>query len=159
MLECKRPVTLSLTFDMVTIKCRTQFDITATGVRSYFKESRIPFQDQAGNNIKDMQSWIRSRNQQRNWETINQIISLRTLPENITNPTQDKMCWQFEFSVPDLSSLGDSQDSVKLLKNDAAGVPMILGLDEQEVIVPYIISQDNQSNIWFELAKLNIEED
>jgi hypothetical protein len=144
---------------MVTIKCKTLFDITATGVRSYFKESRIPFQDQAGHFIKDMPSWTRSRNQQRNWETINQIISLRTLPEDITAPVKDRMIWQFEFSVPDLSSIGDSTDPVKLLKNDADGVPMILGLDEKENTIPYIVSHGNQSNIWFELIKLNIEED
>lgn len=141
------------------IRCRTLFDITATGVRSYFKESRIPFQDQAGNVIDNMPAWTRSRNQQRNWETLNQLISLRTLPENITNPTKDKMVWQFEFLVPDLSSLGDAQDPVKLLKNDADSVPMILGLDEQEVTVPYIISHGDQCNIWFELVKVNIAEE
>ena len=57
---------------------QTFFDITATGITGHFKPAKIPFRDAAGNTITDLESWTRSRNQQRNWETITQILGLRT---------------------------------------------------------------------------------
>ena len=142
-------------FNMIRIKCTTLFDITATGVRSYFKESRIPFVDDAGNQVNDMASWNRSRNQQRNWETVNQIISLRTLPENISLPRCEQQTWYFEFDVIDPSTVGDSGDPVKLLKGDAVGVPMIIGLEETKINDSYLITHDSKCNIWFDLALVN----
>lgn len=116
------------------IRCITTFDITATGVRSNFNANRIPFRDAAGNNITDIQQWTRSRNQQRNWETINQLISLRCLPSNITIPkksTHDGIqTWQFEFDVDDAAMISDSTHELGSLRSDCQGIPMIMGLDE-----------------------------
>lgn len=126
------------------IKCVTHFDITATGVRSTLNKNRIPFRDAAGQHIRDEQTWNRSRNQQRNWETLTQIISLRALPTDITNPdpSQDSqpITWSFEFEVerPDSVALGG--DPLGSLSEDCRGVPMIIGLDEspgqQSVLQP-----------------------
>ena len=54
------------------IRCRTLFDITETGVTGHFKPHRIPFRDNAGQQISDQVTWDRARNQQRNLETISQ---------------------------------------------------------------------------------------
>lgn len=135
---------------MHRIQCKTLFDVTATGIKSYYKSAKLPITDNDGNIIKDETQWLYARNQQRNWETVNQVISLRTLPEQISLPVQQDGSWVFEFQVPSLYSIGDEQDPVKLLKEDANGVPMIVGLGEKPSMMPYLASQ---SNIWFELLQ------
>lgn len=132
----------------IRIKCTTLFDITVTGVKNRFHRTRLPFADSTGFNIASDKDWQRSRNKQSNWETINQVISLRTLPENITNPLRIKNRWEFEFTVPDLSSIERNGDPVAALKDDCSNVPMITGLDEAVVdgqtLTPGI-------NIWFDI--------
>lgn len=134
------------------INCRTLFDVTATGVRSHYRESQIPFEDAAGQHITNLDQWNRARNQQRNLETLHQIISLRTLPENISLPTNNN-AWCFEFDVPNTDALGDD---LSLLLADCAGVPMITGLGESETPGSYL--QPN-INIWFSVVVLNNDED
>jgi len=112
------------------IICSTKFDITATGVRSNFNVNRIPITTTQGLLVADQGAWIRARNQQRNWETINQIISLRTLPFNITEPVNREDAWHFSFEVDQISTVSTESDAVGLLNQDSAGVPMIVGLGE-----------------------------
>ena len=135
-----------------SIQCRTLFDITATGVRSHFKESRIPFHDDTGRIIEDQLGWTRSRNQQRNWETVNQLISLRTLPENIVNPQFDTATrtWTFKFDISNIESVTLNNDPVGALARDCNGVPMIVGLNEQAGLSQVLQTQGSDTNIWFE---------
>ena len=104
------------------IICQTLFDITATGVRSHYRASLIPFKDETGRIIADTSTWDRARNQQRNWETLNQIISLRVLPEEIMQPTQKvshgQQVWEFEFVVPSLETVMTDNDPVGALLHD-----------------------------------------
>ena len=60
------------------IRVTTDFDCTNTGVTGHFKPSKLPFRDHADQLIENEDDWIRSRNQQRNLETISQILQLRT---------------------------------------------------------------------------------
>lgn len=108
----------------------------------------MPFEDAAKQMVHDDISWHRSRNQQRNWETLKQLISLRVLPNDITDPwRQDQdstLVWSFEFDVDRPEDLGpDLRD----LKRDCEAVPMLVNLDENQtqcsVLLPDI-------NIWFE---------
>ena len=133
------------------IACTTLFDITATGVRSHYKNSRIPFEDSAGQTIDDTASWNRSRNQQRNWETLNQLISLRILPENISSPIFDAVhhTWRFEFDVVTPESIALGHDPVGTLLHDCDGVPMILGLAEIPNLDTVLILTGDRVNIWF----------
>lgn len=137
------------------IHCCTLFDITATGVRSHYKESRIPFHDDVGRIIEDQLSWMRSRNQQRNWETINQLISLRTLPENISTPicNTGTMTWEFEFDVVNIESISLNDNLVGGLLRDCVGVPMILGLTEKSEIGNILTTTGPETNIWFTVLK------
>ena len=116
------------------IVCSTTFDITATEVRSNFQVHRIPFYDATGVEITDIAGWQRARNQQRNWETLNQIISLRILPTNISVPIMslqdDIRHWTFDFEVNQPAALEIDGDPVAELNRDSHGVPMITGLDE-----------------------------
>ena len=106
--------------------CQTLFDITATGVTGHCKSSRMPFQDRSGRTIHDMESWNRSRNQQRNWETITQILSLRTQLFALTDPIQDQTGtrWMFEFETESDGVYGPESDPVAVLRADAEGVPI-----------------------------------
>lgn len=116
------------------IQCTTRFDITVTEVRNNFSRSRLPFHDANGKLINDPTAWNRARNQQRNWETINQVISLRTLPENITvsrkTNKEDQAWWTFEFFIEQPASIESNGNPVGLLCLDCNGVPMLTGLDE-----------------------------
>ena len=116
------------------VRCTTRFDITVTEVRNNFSRSRLPFHDATNKLINDTTAWNRARNQQRNWETINQVISLRTLPENITVSRKinnaDQAWWTFEFSVEQPASIESNGNPVGLLAQDCNGVPMLTGLDE-----------------------------
>jgi hypothetical protein len=132
------------------IQCQTLFDITATGVTGHIKPSRMPFTDQAGGRITDPATWNKSRNQQRNWETLTQLIGLRTQLSELTTPVQQHNRWGFEFVV-DIEGLFESeQDPLGVLKTDCEGVPMLVGLNEAPDS-GMVLAVD--SNIWFALIE------
>ena len=127
------------------IRCTTRFDITATGVTGHYKPSRVPFTDLTGQTIATEQDWNQARNQQRNWETITQLISLRTQVEDVTAPVHHEGQWTFEFSVESNTIFVSGTDPIGILKQDCDGVPMLLGPDST-------LSADN---IWFELINIS----
>lgn len=131
----------------VHIICRTQFDITATGVKSHFSPGRIPFVDDAGRTIAAIGDWHRSRNQQRNWETVNQIISLRTLPDEISSPEKiekdGEKYWRFKFTVETASTIEMAGDPVGALIRDCQDVPMLTDLDEDPGIGACLVPGHN----------------
>lgn len=122
------------------IRCTTRFDITATGVTGHCKPSRIPFTDASGQRIINETTWNHSRNQQRNWETITQLLSLRTQIDNVTTPVFADGHWSFEFEVESDTIFTLDQDPLGILKQDCYGVPMLLSTDVSL----------NADNIWFE---------
>jgi len=103
---------------MIRIRCRTLFDITQTGSTGHFKPERLPFTDRSGNRIVDINTWEKSRNTQRNLETLLQIISLRTQVFEVTDPIKTKKIWSFEFSTETTGAYGTFDDPVSLLKKD-----------------------------------------
>jgi hypothetical protein len=135
------------------IQCQTLFDITATGTTGHVKPSRMPFTDQAGSKITDVEQWNRSRNQQRNWETVTQLISLRTQVDNLQEPVMSQDCWQFEFEVENQNLFTSGIDKLSVLKADCAGVPMLTGLNESIDIGTVLVTD---KNIWFTIVPINI---
>lgn len=131
--------------------CQTLFDITATGVTGHFRPTRLPFTDQAGQEISDQQAWNRSRNQQRNWETITQIIGLRTQIFDLQLPIKDRTGtrWMFEFETEPNGVFGPDADPTQILRSDADGVPMLLDLDNRPDLRPMLLTQGPEQNIWF----------
>jgi hypothetical protein len=138
--------------------CQTLFDITATGITGHCKQSRMPFQDRAGQVIRDSESWNRSRNQQRNWETLTQILSLRTQLFEITEPIQDQSGtrWMFEFETETEGVYGPTDDPVSVLRSDAQGVPMLRELDNDPDIETVLVTEGPRQNIWFAPISINI---
>jgi len=134
------------------IQCQTLFDITATGVTGHIKPGRMPFTDQAGNRITDTESWNRSRNQQRNWETVTQLIGLRTQTVDLNVPAKNNDCWQFDFEVDNENLFLDNADPLAVLKADCNGVPMLVGLTETQALIPLL---NIDTNIWFTIIPIN----
>ena len=139
---------------MVKHKVSTLFDITATGTVGHFKSTRVPFVDRAGHKIQDLQSWNRSRNQQRNWETLTQLIGLRTQIMEIKEPVIENELWTFEFFT-ETEVFNDGADPVGVLKADSKGVPMLRELDNDPDIDPVLIVEGNRQNIWFASEPIN----
>ena len=134
------------------IVCTTTFDITVTGVTGHYKVSRVPFRDRAGHDITDERDWNRSRNQQRNWETLQQLLSLRTQVFSATVPEHVDTGWQFEFEVETPGVYG--QD-LELLRSDCEGVPMLTGLGETVSSTKVLVTQGAGQNLWFHADLLN----
>ena len=137
--------------------CQTLFDITATGVTGHCKVTRMPFRDSAGQVIRDIESWNRSRNQQRNWETLTQILSLRTQLFALTSPIQDQTGtrWMFEFETETNGIYGPESDPVLVLRSDAVGVPMIRELNNDPDIDTILVTEGPRQNIWFAPISIN----
>lgn len=134
------------------ILCRTLFDCSYTGVTGHFRVAEVPFTDRVGQTITDQTEWNRSRNQQRNWETLIQIISLRTQPQDMTVPTVKDGVWEFEFKSESegVFEIFGNTDPLAGLKQDCEGVPMMLHLNEQKDLAPTICIAGEGQNIWFE---------
>lgn len=121
--------------------CYTLFDITNTGVLNRAR----PTEEQ------DYEEWSIKRNQQSNFDTVLQVISLRSQPEVITTPVKiflgskneelfqkffgflylpmldntEIPCWTFTFEVQHSSVFEDGINELGALYNDCDGVPMI----------------------------------
>lgn len=141
------------------IICKTLFDCTYTGVTGSFRPSQIPFDDRAGSTIQSMADWNKSRNQQRNWETILQLISLNTQPQDIVVPYYKDGTWQFEFRVEsaDVFAASNSSDPLAGLKQNCTGVPMIVNLDETHPTDPVLSALGDNTNIWFETINIGLD--
>lgn len=129
--------------------CETRFDITRTDIRGHYRPADLPRRDRQDQWIHDHAAWLRARNQQRNFETLLQIISLRTLPDDISDPVCDHGRWSFSFWVPDITSVAWGADAVGALKYDAHGVPMIRGLGESADTDDVVHCYGPDINVWF----------
>jgi len=136
-------------------QCRTLFDITATGVTGHYRSVRGAFVDLVGNQIRNEQDWNRARNQQRNWETVTQIISLRTQVFELTDPVKNLDHWQFEFEVETPSVFGTTGNPVEVLIQDSHHVPMLNKLNNTLELPPNLISSGSGQNIWFTVLPIN----
>ena len=108
----------------------------------------------------------KERNQQRNWETVSQILSLRTqlIEIKYLEPIIDDVgaysfgvnyigkhkIWQFEFAVEHADVYAVNSDRYSTLKDDFKVAPVILGLDETIVPpMPLFYASGPWNNIYF----------
>lgn len=129
------------------------FDITKTNVSSRRQQLE-------NNNNKEVE---KQRNQQSNFETILQIISMRSQPEDISDPIKEingemflnkknKMpYWSFTFTVSHNSVFHDGSNELGNLFTDCNGVPMIVGLDEHASVGKVLMYNSREKNIFFEV--------
>jgi len=141
------------------ISCRTLFDCSRTGVTGHYRSSEIPFVDATGQPVNNQSDWNRSRNQQRNLETLLQIIGLRTQPQNISDPVCQNNIWEFEFECESdgVYEIHGNADPLAGLSIDCEGVPMMLNLQEHPSLAPTITTMGTDQNIWFSAVNKALE--
>lgn len=147
--------------------CYTLVDITNTGVFGSYRADLLPYRRNNGELINNEEQWILARNQQRNWETLMQLISLRCQPMSIDasrkfekqalnkykfgkNNTGKHTVWTFRFSTEYAAVYDNPGDRYGALKADALQVPVITGLKETAKIDNMLITSGPFTNIYFE---------
>jgi len=112
-----------------------------------------------------------ARNQQRNFETLVQVLSLRAQlitmgdPELVTIDVAnskfgsdfkgEQAVWSFSFGIEQEAVFSDASGPYGTLAKDFANVPVILGLAETaRIVTPTFTSSGNQQNIYFEAIRL-----
>jgi len=144
------------------IRCTTLFNINKTGVPNRRTPAGIP--------LEKVSEWEKNRNSQSNFDTIIQVISLRTQPEDITIPTQEiivfddidmfgflfdqeeaQMAWTFDFTVNYDNVYSDGINDLGALYSDCDGVPMIKNLGEWDKLPNFLDSSSELRNIHFEI--------
>jgi len=129
----------------LSIRVTTDFDCRPTGITGHYRPNILPTTDQQGQAVTDQATWLRSRNQQRNWETIMQLISLYTQPLRVSGVRLQDLRWQFDFDTDLEDVFRLDNDPVGRLKISCNGVP-IINYVEQELTT--LLRPD--VNIWFE---------
>lgn len=130
------------------ILVKTLFDCSITGTTGNFRPSQLPYHDRANYLIQDHATWQRSRNRQRNWETLLQVLGLRCQLENIEPSIFLDGVWQFVFEVDNIAVYGSNGD-LGLLRQDCEGVPMFDQLGGESPTTSILHSQGQDQNIWF----------
>lgn len=153
---------------MIKIVCYTLFDITPSGIKSHTRALDFPLVDRTGTTLANLEDWARARNQQRNWETILQVVSLRTQPENCSEPVNfivdfkttefplksKGRVWSFAFESDIDDAFEQAGDPIGALNADVHQVPMILGLNETSTKNQFVVSAGSARNIYFTYEKL-----
>jgi hypothetical protein len=135
--------------------------------------SGIPsFNDSSGYTINDADSWLFSRNRQRNWETIVQVISLRSQPIVLNEPVllsrqnlkdyefgkahsvNKTNVWVFSFGVENGTVYGNDNNKLYWLEQDMNNIPIITGLSETQSFEPRTLQCfGSGKNIHFKVGK------
>ena len=115
-----------------------------------------------------------ARDQQRNWETVLQVIGLRSQPQLIEGPITAEFdidelsefgemyfgkqrVWIFCFGVEHEDVFLEDNDPVGGLDRDFAQVPIICGLDETaRFILPIFYPYGAIKNIYFKPGRINL---
>lgn len=144
------------------IKCHTLFDITNTGILT----RRTPI------NLSPEQTitYENNRKKQHNFDTLLQIIGLRTQPEDISSPQQyttefknnnifgflfedeeSQPAWNFTFSISYHGVYNDGINELGGLYNDCDGVPMLKIGEEWDKLPNFLDTTPELRNIYFEV--------
>jgi len=139
----------------------TLIDITATGIVAPYNSTLKQVIDDSDTIINNETSWNKSRSKQRNWETLVQVLGLRSLPNILYTPVckyeslsnfdfgsaykgkENVWCFEFTTEQNQLFTLGDKPTA--LLQQDLHQVPVITNLDETVDISPGIINSTDPS--------------
>jgi hypothetical protein len=61
----------------------------------------------------------------------------------------------FEFETDTAGAFGPDDDATVILRQDAAGVPMLRELNNQPDLDPFLVTTGPQQNIWFAAVPIN----
>lgn len=128
---------------------QTLVDITNTGVTKHSLEQE------------------RARNQQRNWETVQQLLGLRAQVLEITQTKLTKQSvakfgssykgkhtvWQFEFTVEVADVFKIDNDPIGILIQDFHNAPVVADLDETAKLPMHLFQTSGANkNVHFDLS-------
>lgn len=120
----------------------------------------------------DIQEWVNKRNTQCNFDTLLQVISLRSQPEVVRYPNKKIMTtedsdkfgflfqlesekelyyWVFEFEVQHPSVFENGITTLGALYRDCEGVPMIMCGEQIEGMTSFLNTTDELKNVHFEV--------
>lgn len=136
------------------IRCYTLFDITQTNIPNRAN----PPED------TNYTEWLKKRNQQCNFDTILQVISMRSQPDVVKSPCMTEInlstinyfgnnyvdnhqVWHFEFDIHHSSVFDDGINIFGFLYNDCIGVPMI---QTDNNLTTFLDTSIERKNIHFE---------
>lgn len=139
--------------------CYTLLNITQTGVMNRARSQDMNAED-----------WLDRRNTQSNFDTILQVISLRSqpdvakIPEKIVMTDREYMmfgsqykdgdvnhCWKFEFDIHHSSVFSNGAGELGSLYNDCEGVPMIRCKEQHKKCPDFLNTSNELKNIYFEV--------
>lgn len=122
-------------------------------------------------NQDNIDGWVKKRNTQCNFDTLLQVISLRSQPEIVKSPIkialtpevqnhfgflyqfdEQEYCWKFEFEVQHPSVFEDGITSFGYLYKDCQGVPMIICDDQHKNVSNFLNITEELRNIYFEVV-------
>ena len=144
------------------IRCYTLFNITKTGITNRRNSTKLdPDKDK---------EWEKLRNTQCNFDTLIQVISLRSQPEDITDPIQEiivfddcdffgfmydkqecQPAWTFEFVVNYHGVYNDGINQLGNLYSDCDSVPMIKTEGDWDKLPVFLDTSPELRNIYFEV--------
>lgn len=120
----------------------------------------------------DIEKWQFSRNTQCNFDTVLQVISLRSQPEDMTDPVQttvdfnefekfgflfeneeDQNMWTFDFTINHSQVFDDGITELGLLHDDCSSVPMIKVGTEWNKLPNFLDTTPELRNIYFEVIQ------
>jgi hypothetical protein len=138
------------------------FDITKTGVLNRKAPSTY--------SSEEIKRWEFRRNTQANYDTLIQVISLRSQPEDSSIPRQKKInfkefehfgflfddeedqnCWVFEFDILHPKVFSNGIDELGALDSDANGVPIIKTDTVWDKLPQFLDTSPELRNIYFEI--------
>jgi hypothetical protein len=140
------------------IACYTLFDITRTGTLNRAKP---------GDDVTDINQWLRKRNTQCNFDTILQVVSLRSQPDVSCDPKQLRLSevknsrfgalykeknipvWTFDFEIHHASVFEDGIEELGYLYKDCNDVPMVKCDTQYHLLGTNLDITNEKRNIYF----------
>jgi hypothetical protein len=143
----------------IKLVCFTLFDITQTNVPNRGKPTEHD----------NIQNWTYKRNTQCNFDTLLQAISLRSQPEEISEPIKLQIkldgsnnfgfvyqgidsyanCWTFNFTVQHTSVFENGVTELGALYNDCDKIPMVICGTEIPHLPNFLDISPELKNVYF----------
>jgi|LakMenE01Jun11ns_1017448.scaffolds.fasta_scaffold9894029_4 hypothetical protein len=135
------------------IEVTTAFDCTPTLVTGNFSKDRLPMSTKQGLMVQNHIEWAHARNQQRNWETMLQLMQLRSHIVAYSEPQRDAHTnlWKFEFEIERPEVYQNGTDPLGCLLDDCANVPIVIKLTESDGCANTIYVKGPEQNVWFQI--------
>jgi hypothetical protein len=143
------------------------FDITSTAVNGHQRNVEYPYVSRSGVEINNPRDLAQARNQQRNLDTVLQLLGMRTqvfeiskseitsdIPPEFAWAGTESRVWRFTFEIEPQSQWTVDGDNFCILKADSELTPILLGLTETAKMEPWIKTQGPNINIIY-YAKTN----